>query len=274
MMGEAGGERDVLGLFHPLVADWFRGAFGVPTPAQALGWPPIAAGKHTLIQAPTGSGKTLAAFLYAIDELIRRPKEPPPGVHTLYISPLKALGYDIERNLRFPLSGIQELAQARSEKIPEVRVGVRTGDTSQAERQKLVRRPPHILITTPESLHLMLTSPRARETLRTVRFLIVDEIHALAPNKRGTFLALCLERLVELAGEYQRIGLSATIRPLPEVARFLGGYRERAWTLVPRGGGGGRWAPQGAGYPGHLPGPGHGRPAGGDHLAGHLSKAP
>jgi len=228
-------QRDVLALFHPLVADWFRGAFGEPTPAQALGWPPIAAGKHTLIQAPTGSGKTLAAFLFAIDELVRRPEEDlSPGVHTLYVSPLKALGYDIERNLNFPLSGILRLAQARSEKIPEIRVGVRTGDTSQAERQRLVRRPPHILITTPESLHLMLTSPRARETLRAVRYVIVDEIHALAGNKRGTFLAVCLERLVELAGPYQRIGLSATIRPLPEVARFLGGYELQEGTLVPR----------------------------------------
>ena len=152
--------KDVLGIFHPLVADWFRGAFGKPTPAQALGWPPISAGKHTLIQVPTGSGKTLAAFLYVIDELVRRPEdELPPGVHTLYVSHLKALGYDIERNLSFPLAGIQSLARARSEKLPGIRVGVRTGDTSPAERQRLVRRPPHILITTPESLHLMLTSP-------------------------------------------------------------------------------------------------------------------
>ncbi|HAF70842.1 MAG: DEAD/H associated domain protein [Acetothermia bacterium 64_32] len=219
--------------FHPLVAHWFREAFGEPTPAQALGWPPIATGKHTLIQAPTGSGKTLAAFLYAIDELVREPWEE-PGVHTLYISPLKALGYDIERNLNLPLSGIRELAQARGEKTPEIRVGVRTGDTSQAERQRLVRRPPHILITTPESLNLMLTSPRARETLRTVRRVIVDEIHALAPEKRGTFLALLLERLEELAPGFQRIGLSATIRPLSEVARFLGGYEEQAGSYIPR----------------------------------------
>ncbi|HHE47805.1 MAG TPA: DEAD/DEAH box helicase, partial [Candidatus Acetothermia bacterium] len=226
----------VLELFHPIVAQWFRGAFGRPTPPQALGWPPIAKGEHTLILAPTGSGKTLAAFLYAIDELIRRPQgEPPPGVHILYISPLKALGYDIERNLQVPLAGIREVAIAQGIELPDIRVGVRTGDTSSSERQTLVRRPPHILITTPESLHLMLTSPRARETLRTVRYVIVDEIHALAPNKRGTFLSVLLERLEDLCGRpFQRIGLSATIRPLTKVARFLGGYRREDGELSER----------------------------------------
>ena len=226
----------VLELFHPIVAQWFRGAFGRPTPPQALGWPPIAKGEHTLILAPTGSGKTLAAFLYAIDELIRRPQgEPPPGVHILYISPLKALGYDIERNLQVPLAGIREVAIAQGIELPDIRVGVRTGDTSSSERQRLVRRPPHILITTPESLHLMLTSPRARETLRTVRYVIVDEIHALAPNKRGTFLSVLLERLEDLCGRpFQRIGLSATIRPLTKVARFLGGYRREDGELSER----------------------------------------
>ncbi|MBC7093583.1 DEAD/DEAH box helicase [Candidatus Bipolaricaulota bacterium] len=219
---------DPLALFSPVAARWFRRALGRPTPAQELGWPAIAAGSHTLILAPTGSGKTLAAFLFAIDELLRRPPEPSlPAVHTLYISPLKALGYDIERNLRVPLAGIQEVARAERTTFPEIRVGVRTGDTPSAERQRLVRRPPHILITTPESLHLMLTSPRARETLTGVRYVIVDEVHALAESKRGTFLSVLLERLEALcARPFQRIGLSATIRPLTEVARFLGGYTE------------------------------------------------
>jgi ATP-dependent Lhr-like helicase len=229
-------EHDPLALFSPVAARWFRGVLGTPTPAQELGWPAIAAGSHTLILAPTGSGKTLAAFLFAIDELLRRPPEPSaPAVHTLYISPLKALGYDIERNLRVPLAGIQEVARAEGTTLPEIRVGVRTGDTPSAERQRLVRRPPHILITTPESLHLMLTSPRARETLRSVRYVIVDEVHALAESKRGTFLSVLLERLEALcARPFQRIGLSATIRPLPAVARFLGGYAEDAGTFHER----------------------------------------
>jgi len=230
---------DPLSRFSPLVGDWFRTELGTPTPAQELGWPPIAAGSHTLLLAPTGSGKTLAAFLWTLDRLLTQPPAV-PGVHTLYISPLKALSYDIERNLQGPLAGIQALARARGIALPEVRVGVRTGDTPPSERQRLVRRPPHILITTPESLHLMLTSPRARETLAGVRTVIVDEIHAVAETKRGTFLALLLERLEALVrspspadekGEpepggrsFQRIGLSATIRPLEAVARFLGGF--------------------------------------------------
>ncbi|MFH1609230.1 MAG: DEAD/DEAH box helicase [Candidatus Bipolaricaulota bacterium] len=151
---------DPLARFSPAVAGWFRTALGTPTPAQALGWPAISAGHHTLILAPTGSGKTLAAFLWALDELFARPPEPStPAVHTLYISPLKALGYDIERNLQQPLAGIQAVAKVQGITLPEVCIGVRTGDTSPSERQRLIRRPPHILITTPESLHLLLTSP-------------------------------------------------------------------------------------------------------------------
>lgn len=219
---------DPLARFNPAVAGWFRTTLGTPTPAQTLGWPAIAAGHHTLILAPTGSGKTLAAFLWTLDELLARLPEPSaPAVHTLYISPLKALGYDIERNLQQPLAGIQAVAKVQGGTLPEVRVGVRTGDTSPSERQRLIRRPPHILITTPESLHLLLTSPRARDTLAGVRTVIVDEIHALATNKRGTFLSVLLERLEALTGHaFQRIGLSATICPLDLVARFLGGYTD------------------------------------------------
>jgi len=234
-------DSNPLARFSPTIAEWFRTELGVPTPAQELGWPAIAAGQHTLILAPTGSGKTLAAFLWALNEILTRLPEPSvPAVHTLYISPLKALGYDIERNLQRPLAGIQTTARAFGIALPEVRVGVRTGDTSPSERQRLIRRPPHILITTPESLHLMLTSPRARETLAAVRTVIVDEIHSLADTKRGTFLSVLLERLAVVTRQpVQRIGLSATIRPLDLVARFLGGYeddgRERPVAMVDAG---------------------------------------
>ena len=227
-MPENGAMRnDVLGLFHPATARWFRESFVEPTPAQTNGWPHIAAGSNTLILAPTGSGKTLAAFLYAIDELIRREEggSETRGVHTLYLSPLKALANDIERNLEPPLEGVRASGEALGTGIPEVRVGLRTGDTSQTERQRMVRNPPDLLVTTPESLHLLLTSVKARDMLRTVRYVIVDEIHALCPNKRGTFLALLLERLEALTERSPiRIGLSATQRPLEDVARFLGGY--------------------------------------------------
>src|SRR5262249_12340445 len=164
-----------------------------PTPPQRLGWPSIAAGQHTLILAPTGSGKTLAAFLACLDTLWRRP-ELPRGVRVLYISPLKALNNDIQRNLQVPLEGVAETARQMGVALPEIETAVRTGDTPQTERQRLVRRPPHVLITTPESLHLLLTS-RARETLRRVEYVIVDEIHALCTTKRGVFLSLLLERL-------------------------------------------------------------------------------
>ena len=220
----------VLSLFHPATARWFRETFADPTPPQLKGWPEIAAGRNTLILAPTGSGKTLAAFLYAIDELIaysedEKGQAEPRGVHTLYLSPLKALANDIERNLEFPLRGIRASAETLGDRLPEIRVGLRTGDTSPAERQRMVRNPPDLLITTPESLHLLLTSTKAREMLRTVRYVIVDEIHALCASKRGTFLSLLLERLEELSSSSPiRIGLSATQRPLDEVARFLGGY--------------------------------------------------
>jgi ATP-dependent helicase Lhr and Lhr-like helicase len=199
--------------FSAETRSWFEQAFEGPTPAQELGWPAIARGGHTLIQAPTGSGKTLAAFLYGIDRLNA---EPGKGLRLLYVSPLKALNYDIERNLRGPLAGLRS----------ELRVGVRTGDTPQKERAAMVRKPPDILITTPESLFLLLTS-QARETLRSVETVIVDEVHAVAGTKRGAHLALSLERLDRLVGEpVQRIGLSATQRPLEEIGRFVSGGRE------------------------------------------------
>jgi ATP-dependent helicase Lhr and Lhr-like helicase len=213
---------DALNLFLPPVARWFRSALGEPTPAQVHGWPSIAAGKNTLILAPTGSGKTLAAFLACLDSLWRE-QTLPAGVRVLYISPLKALNNDIYRNLQLPLEGVTNAALDMGLSLPALQVAVRTGDTPAAERQRLIRKPPHILITTPESLHLLLTS-RARETLRSVTHCIVDEIHSLCPNKRGVFTALLLERLAALAPKgFVRIGLSATQRPLEEVAHFLGG---------------------------------------------------
>lgn len=222
-------KQDVLSIFHPAASRWFRESFAGPTPPQIKGWPAIAAGSHTLILSPTGSGKTLAAFLYAINELITRAEHGTGarGIHTLYLSPLKALANDIEWNLAAPLRGIRACAERLGVVIPEISVGLRTGDTPSAERQRMIRNPPDLLITTPESLHLLLTSVKAREMLRTVRYVIVDEIHAVCPNKRGTFLSLLLERLEELTSSSPvRIGLSATQRPLAEVARFLGGHEE------------------------------------------------
>ena len=209
--------------FHPAVRRWFERAAGRPTPPQALGWPVIASGRSCLIFAPTGSGKTLAAFLAGIDHLVRAglAGEKQKGVYLLYISPLKALNYDIERNLRVPLEGIAAELRAGGIEPPEITVGVRTGDTPSKERARMARRPPQILITTPESLNLILCS-QARTMLREVRQVVVDEIHALAPNKRGAFLSVLLERAEEIAKQSPvRIGLSATQRPLEETARFL-----------------------------------------------------
>ena len=230
-----------LSSFTPRVRAWFEQAFAEPTPAQARAWPAIARGEHVLLSAPTGSGKTLAAFLWALDRLstasttpedisvnaappaAATPEDAPGHVRVLYISPLKALAYDIERNLRTPLRGIG---------AEDVRVGIRTGDTSQRERAAMLRNPPDILITTPESLYMMLTS-RAREMFTEVEAVIVDEIHAVAATKRGSHLALTLERLEAQArvgrpaGTVQRIGLSATQNPLEEIGRYLvGPHRE------------------------------------------------
>jgi len=214
----------LLTFFHPAVRDWFTASFGTPTRAQELGWPAISSGEWTLITAPTGSGKTLTAFLWALDRLMftERP-EKSRRCRVIYISPLKALAVDVERNLRAPLTGIANLASARGEKFVMPEIAIRTGDTPANERARFQRNPADILITTPESIYLLLTS-NAREVLRGVQTVIIDEIHALVPTKRGAHLALSLERLSLLCEkEPQRIGLSATQRPLQEVARFLGG---------------------------------------------------
>ena len=216
---------DPLAGFTPATRDWFASSFAEPTPAQALGWPAIAAGEHTLICAPTGSGKTLAAFLWCLDRLMVEPvpEDPLRRLRVLYVSPLKALVHDVNRNLRSPLAGIGIAARNAGEPTREVLVSMRTGDTPADERRAFGKRPPDILVTTPESLYLLLTSA-AREALRGVEWVIIDEIHALAATKRGAHMALSLERLEELTVKPpQRIGLSATQRPLSVVAGFLGG---------------------------------------------------
>ncbi|MFT4086664.1 MAG: ATP-dependent helicase [Gordonia sp. (in: high G+C Gram-positive bacteria)] len=214
---------EILESFGAATRQWFRAAFTAPTAAQAGAWRAISRGAHTLVIAPTGSGKTLAAFLWAVDRLASTPRPPKPGVRVLYVSPLKALAVDVERNLSAPLVGIGNAAASLGLPAPSVTVGVRSGDTPAAVRRTLVTSPPDILITTPESLYLMLTSS-ARETLTGVETVIVDEVHAMAPTKRGTHLALSLERLDALTERpVQRIGLSATVRPPETVARFLTG---------------------------------------------------
>ncbi len=215
----------VLGRFAPATREWFTGAFPAPTPAQLGAWEAISTGRHALVVAPTGSGKTLAAFLWSIDRLAAEPPPDDPRRRTrvLYISPLKALGVDVERNLRSPLIGVTQTTLRLGVTAPSITVGVRSGDTPSADRRALQKTPPDILITTPESLYLMLTAS-ARETLDGVTTVIIDEVHAVAGTKRGAHLALTLERLdARLATPAQRIGLSATVRPPEEVARFLGG---------------------------------------------------
>ncbi len=214
--------------FHPLVDLWFKQRFDKPTPAQLLGWQSIGAGKSTLIAAPTGSGKTLAAFLWSIDRLIKRALDGAldERISVVYVSPLKALANDIAKNLQAPLAEIYQLAGLEGILLPTIRIAVRSGDTPAHERQSMVRRPPHILITTPESLYILLTAARSREFLKSTDTLILDEIHAIAQDKRGAHLALSVERLDALAGRrLQRIGLSATQKPIEEVARLLVGTR-------------------------------------------------
>jgi len=235
-----------LSRFSTLTRAWFEGAFAEPTPAQEQGWQAISEGQNTLILAPTGSGKTLAAFLWVMDQLLAEPTPPPEKerCRVLYVSPLKALTYDVDRNLRAPLAGIALQAERANQQVPTLRTATRTGDTPAGDRRDIVRHPPDILITTPESLYLMLTSG-AREILKSVEYVIVDEIHAVAGTKRGAHLALSLERLERITEKPpQRIGLSATQRPLDEIARFLGGrmrdpdtneWRPRPVTVVDAG---------------------------------------
>ena len=224
--------------FHPAVAAWFRQTFDAPTAAQALAWPAIQAGRHVLVAAPTGSGKTFAAFLAAIDQLVRQGLTAGLADETqvLYVSPLKALSNDIQRNLQGPLEGIRDELAALGLPDAAIRTVVRTGDTSQAARAGMRRRAPHIVVTTPESLYILLTSDSGRKMLRTTRTVIVDEIHAVAGGKRGSHLALSLERLQALTGApLTRIGLSATQRPVEEMARFLVGADPAGCTIVDRG---------------------------------------
>src|ERR1700675_4490727 len=211
---------------HPLVRDWFVTRFGTPTEPQELGWPHILRGKTTLISAPTGSGKTLAAFLICIDGLVRKALrgDLTDRTEVLYVSPLKALGNDIQKNLEVPLGEILQLAGERGLLMPEMRTAVRTGDTLAHERRAMLKRPPHILVTTPESLYILLTAEKSRAILRDVETVIVDEIHAVADDKRGAHLTLSLERLESLTYKPPvRIGLSATQKPIEEVAQFLTG---------------------------------------------------
>src|ERR1700729_2603758 len=211
---------------HPLVAEWFVQRFSTPTEPQEQGWPHILAGRTTLISAPTGSGKTLAAFLACIDRLVRKALagQLTDRTEVLYVSPLKALGNDIQKNLEIPLGETLQMAAERGLLMPEIRTAVRTGDTLAKDRRLMLKRPPHILVTTPESFYILLTAEKSRAILRDVETVIVDEIHAVADDKRGVHLALSLERLEELTGRSPvRIGLSATQKPIDEVAHFLAG---------------------------------------------------
>src|SRR5580765_2479819 len=215
-----------LSLFHPAVAHWFSEAIGKPTHAQVDGWRAIRERRDTLIAAPTGSGKTLAAFLSALDELFAEGLTAPlpDEVRVVYVSPLKALSADIHKNLAEPRRGIREAARAIGLDAPEITAAVRTGDTTPSERAAMLRKPPHILVTTPESLYLLLTGKRSRELLRTARTVIVDEIHAVIGTRRGAHLSLTLERLERVAATRPiRLGLSATQKPIEDVARYLVG---------------------------------------------------
>src|SRR5580658_2389647 len=228
-----GPRESVLSSFHPSVRTWFEERLGEPTAPQQGGWPALRAGDNVLIAAPTGSGKTLAAFLCAIDALLSMGSALPNETRVLYVSPLKALAVDIQKNLMQPLGEIR----ATSPELPEIRTLVRTGDTPAKARASMLRRPPHVLATTPESLYILLTSEGGRRLLRNVRTVIVDEIHALVRDKRGAHLALSLERLEALCGAsvpLQRIGLSATQKPIEDIGNFLVGSG-RACTVVDAG---------------------------------------
>jgi ATP-dependent Lhr-like helicase len=229
-----------LSQFHPIIQRWFSETLGEPTAAQAVGWAALSEHRHTLIAAPTGSGKTLAAFLTALDELVHEGlRQPlPDEVRVVYVSPLKALSADIHKNLAEPRRGIKRIAEELGIEPPRITAAVRTGDTPQTERAAMLRKPPHILVTTPESLYLLLTADRSRGILRSARTVIVDEIHAVIGTRRGAHLALSLERLQQVTEQpLLRIGLSATQKPIDEVARFLVGNHEPApaCTIVDEG---------------------------------------
>ena len=210
--------------FHPLIAEWFAGRYGEPTGIQRLVWPVIGAGDHVLMTAPTGSGKTLAAFLWAINRMLSGHWEA-GSLRVLYVSPLKALNNDIRRNLEEPLREIRCMFTSRGQEPPLIRVMTRSGDTPASDRRKMVHHPPEILVTTPESLNLLLSSPVARSILDTLQLVILDEIHAVAATKRGTHLMSAVERLTLGAGEFQRVAVSATVKPLERIAGFIGGFR-------------------------------------------------
>ncbi|WP_297513564.1 DEAD/DEAH box helicase, partial [Thermococcus sp.] len=220
-------DEEIFSILSEPVREWFKRKFGSFTPPQRYAVMEIHKGENVLISSPTGSGKTLSAFLSAINELILLGKEGKleDKIYVLYVSPLRALNNDIKRNLEGPLAEIKEVAKELGYDLPEIRVGIRTSDTSSYEKSKMVKKPPHILITTPESLAIALNAPKFRERLKTVKYLIIDEVHALAENKRGSHLALSVERLQEMAEEkFVRIGLSATIHPLEEIAKFVFGF--------------------------------------------------
>ena len=212
-----------LSLFHPLIRHWFTENKGDPTEVQAKAWPLTASGKNVLVTAPTGSGKTLAAFLWAINQLVTG-TWPRGHIRVIYISPLKALNNDVQRNLTEPLDELGRLFETAGVDFPPLSVLTRSGDTPQDVRRRMLRHPPDILITTPESLNILLTSRNSRRMLTSVLTVIIDEIHALAGNKRGTHCITAVDRLVPLSGDFQRIGLSATIKPLEAVARLMAGY--------------------------------------------------
>lgn len=231
-----------LTFFHPLIAQWFRERLGTPTDVQLKAWAEIVRGRHVLITAPTGCGKTLAAFLWSIHQLITG-QWPAGGIRVVYVSPLKALNNDVQRNLLRPLAELENLFARSGSPFPDISVLTRSGDTPGEERRRMLRRPPEILITTPESLNLLLLSRNSRPLLAGIRTVILDEIHAVAGTKRGTHLVTAVERLVPLSGEFQRLALSATVNPAARIAAFIagarlldnGGYEKRDVVIVRSG---------------------------------------
>ncbi len=219
--------------FHPEIADWFAEELGQPTDIQQKAWPHIIAGRNVLITAPTGSGKTLTAFMWAIHQLISGDWEP-GRTHVLYVSPLKALNTDIQRNLLQPLAALEQRFSDKGKIFPKIRVQTRSGDTPQTDRRRMLRQPPEILITTPESLNLLLSSRGGTSLLHNLKTVILDEIHTLVNNKRGVHLITAVDRLVPLSGEFQRIAISATVKPLSTVSEYIAGLRLEGDARNPR----------------------------------------